>query len=483
MNDRNTITLSGLYNFSDQENTSELIYRDLNINKELFQQVERTDVEDETGENIEFSINHTKEFKQEDRKWSTDFQWSESDDLEESDIEQINSRTTDFLLQKTSNVEANRTILAQTDYVHPLKNDRQIEGGIRTTLRTVENVFSVNESLNGGEFNLLSEFNNDFLYEENIYAAYLQFSNEIDKFSYQIGLRGEQSDIESTLQLTDENFKQDYFNFFPSAFLTYKFSKFKQLQLSYSRRINRPSYRYLLPFQTFSDNRNLWRGNPNLIAEFTDSYEVGYLRYFEKGSLFSSVYYRHRENVIDRIISTNDQGINVRFPVNLATEENIGVEFNSSYKFSKKASFNANFNFFRAIREGEFEGQEIGFDVFTWNSRGTFKAEILPKVDFQASFNYRAPQESTQGRVKSLYSLDLSAGKDILKGKGTLVASVRDVFNSRKRRSITETDFLYSESDFQWRARQFLLTFSYRINQKKKRGGDREGGFEGGDDF
>ena len=109
--------------------------------------------------------------------------------------------------------------------------------------------------------------------------------------------------------------------------------------------------------------------------------------------------------------------------------------------------------------------------------------EVLPKVDFQASFRYRAPQETTQGRRKSIYSLDLSLGKDVLKGKGTLVASVRDVFNSRKRRSITETSNLYSTSEFQWRARQFLLTFSYRINQKKKQGGGRNNGFDGGDDF
>jgi len=107
---------------------------------------------------------------------------------------------------------------------------------------------------------------------------------------------------------------------------------------------------------------------------------------------------------------------------------------------------------------------------------------LIKDVDFQASFNYRAPQESTQGRRKSMYFLDLSAGKDILKRKGSLVASVRDVFNSRKRRSITDTDFLYSESEFQWRARQFLLTFSYRINQKKQRGGGNRGSGDG-DDF
>ncbi|MBL4707277.1 MAG: TonB-dependent receptor [Flavobacteriales bacterium] len=483
LNNYNTITVSGLYSFSDQENISNLEYRDLNSSKELFQKVVRKDKEDESGENIQASFNYTKTFKQEDRKFTTDLQWSESNDLEESDIQQNNGRTLDKLLQQSSNIEANRTILIQSDYVHPLKNDRQIEGGFRSTLRTLENVYSVKESENGSPFAILSLFNNDFEYDENIYAAYVQFANEINKFSYQLGLRGEYSDISSSLRLTNEVFKQEYFNLFPSLFLTYKFDKTKQLQLSYSRRINRPRFRYLLPFQTFSDNRNLWRGNPNLKPEYTDSYEIGFLRYFEKGSFFTSLYYRHRNQVIDRIVTANENGATVRFPVNLAVENNVGLELNSSYKFSKKISLNANFNFYRAIREGEYEGQKLDFDVFTWNSRTSLKIKVLPKVDFQTSFRYRAAQESTQGKTKALYNLDLSAGKDVLKGKGTVVASVRDVFNTRKRRSIVDTDQIYSESEFQWRARQFLLTFSYRINQKKKRGGNRGKEEGSGDNF
>ena len=483
-NKYNSITVAGLYRFSDQLNKAELEYRDLDSNSELFQKVIRTDNEDETGENIEGNFNYTKLFKQKDRKFTVDFRWSQSDDLEESNIVQNNFRNGDQLIQKTSNTEVNRTILSQTDYIHPLGKNRIIEGGIRSTIRTAENKFQVLESNNGSEFVILDRFNNDFGYIENVLAGYIQFGNEIKKFSYQLGLRAELSDITSELKVTNTNFNQEYFNFFPSAFFTYKYSKTKQLQLSYSRRINRPSYRHLLPFQTFSDNRNLWRGNPNLKPEYTDSYELGYLKYFKKGSLFSSIYYRYRTNVVDRIITTNNLGFTERLPVNLAVENNVGFEFNGSYRFSKKLSFNANFNLYREDRKGEYLGQKLENEVITWSSRGSLKMEILPKVDFQASFRYRAPQQTTQGSRKSMYWLDLSAGKDVLKGKGTIVASVRDVFNSRKRRSKTETATLYSESEFQWRARQFLLTFSYRINQKKKRGGGKSReDFGGGDDF
>ncbi len=484
LNKYNTVTVSGLFNVSDEENTAVLEYRDFNAQKELLERSIREDVEQETGQNVEASINYTKTFPQEDRKWSTDVQWSESDDLEESDIDENFEPSGNLVNQLTSNLEANRTILLQSDYVHPLKNKRVIEGGFRSTLKTIENDFSVEESTNGGEYVIDERFNNNFEFTENIYAGYLQFGNEIDKFSYQLGIRVEQSDITSDLKLTNEVFKQDYLNFFPSAFFTYKVDKTKQLQLSYSRRINRPNYRYLLPFQTFSDNRNFWQGNPNLVPEYTDSYEFGYLRYFEKGSIFSSVYYRYRTNVIDRIVQATSDSTTVRLPVNLSTENNIGFELNGSYNFSKRISLNANINLYRAVREGEFEGLKLENEVFTMNGRANLKAEVIKGVDMQANFRYTAPQQTTQGRSLSLYSLDLSAGKDVLKGKGTVVASVRDVFNSRRRRSITDTQTIYNETDFQWRARQFLLTFSYRINEKKKRGaGGNRGDSGGGDDF
>lgn len=482
LNKYNTITVSGIYSYSDEENISDISRLDYDGSRNLSKESRRVDTEDEAGQNLEASFNYTKTFKQKDRKWSTDFQWSESDDLEESDIDDTNETNGDLINQQTSNLEANRTILIQSDYVMPLKNDRTIEGGVRTTLRTIENEFLVEQNLNGGEYSILERFNNDFEYVENIYAGYIQFGNEIDKFSYQLGLRGEISDISSELKKTDDKFDQNYFNLFPSAFLTYKVEKSKQIQLSYSRRINRPRYRELLPFSTFSDDRNFRQGNKNLLPEYTDSYELGYLRYFEKGSIFSSIYYRYRTNVIERVIQADSDTTTITLPINLSTENNIGLEFNGSYRFSKKVSLNANINIYRAIREGEFEGQVLDNDVLTMNGRANLKAEVIKGVDMQANFRYRAPQQTTQGRSLSVYSLDLSAGKDILEGKGTLVASVRDVFNSRRRRSITDTETIYNETDFQWRARQFLLTFSYRINQKKQRGG-RDGNSDGGDDF
>ena len=107
---------------------------------------------------------------------------------------------------------------------------------------------------------------------------------------------------------------------------------------------------------------------------------------------------------------------------------------------------------------------------------------FFKKLDFQASIDYRSPRKTTQGRTKSMYNVDAGLAMDVLKGNGTITFSCKDIFNTRKWRSIIEEDDYYSESEFQWRSRQFILGFSYRLNQKKKK--EPQGSFdEGGDDI
>ncbi len=481
INNKNTITVSGFFNNSVEENITNLVYKDFDSNGELFQEVQRDDIEDELGQRWETAINYKRTFDKKDEVWTVDLQYSKSDDLEDSDIDQTNSFTGDLTNQQAVNTEVNGTFLAQTDYILPIGKEGRLEMGYRMTLRQIENDFSVTEAINGGEPTINPDFNNDFLFTEDVYAGYLQFGNKIENFSYQFGLRTERSIVSTELKLTDETNNWDYTNLFPSAFLGYELSKQTTIQLSYSRRINRPSYRYLLPFQTFSDIRNLWGGNPNLQPEFTDSYEMNYLKYFEKGSVFSSIYYRHRTGVIQRITVTDDEGFARRIPVNLSTENNIGYELTANYKFKPKTSVNATFNFYRSETRGSYEGINLDNEQFAWTSRGVFKTALLYNIDAQLSLNYNSPQNTAQGTTKSITSLDISLAKDVLKGKGTLVASVRDVFNSRVRRWTVDDGPLTSESEFQWRARQFLLSFTYRINEKKSRNERRSGDFDAED--
>jgi len=331
---------------------------------------------------------------------------------------------------------------------------------------------------------VLTDFSNDFNYDEIIHAAYAIYGNKINKFSYQFGLRGEFSDIRTELLQTKEVNPQTYFNLFPSGHLTYEFSGQNSMQLSYSRRIFRPSFRSLNPFFSYTNSRNFYTGNPDLDPEFSDAVELQHIKYWDNASLSSSIYYRHTKGVVERVrfILDEDLGTTQRMPINLSTEDSYGVEFTFSYDPWKWMRLNGDFNFFRAMREGEFEGQIYAADTYTWFTRLTSRLSA-GETDFQLRGNYRAPRQNTQGRSQGLFHMDVGISRDIFKKNATLTLSVSDVFNSRRWRSIVDTPTLYSEGEFQWQARQATLTLNYRLNQRKQRGrGERGGGdFDGGD--
>jgi hypothetical protein len=138
------------------------------------------------------------------------------------------------------------------------------------------------------------------------------------------------------------------------------------------------------------------------------------------------------------------------------------------------------FNFFRAITDGSNLNKSFKSDTYSWFSRLTSRFSPSKQTDIQLRGNYQAPRATPQGRTKSSYSIDLAMSQDIMKSKATLTLNASDIFNTRKRRSVTEADNFYSVSDFQWHGRQVNLTFNYRLNQKKQRPrSERNGGFEG----
>lgn len=478
-----TITVSGLYKRSIGDNYSTITYTDFNILEEETGSSERIDDETESQDVIEAGLSYVKEFKQKDRKWTADFKFVQSDDTENSTILQTYTDGTADLQQRVSNTEDETTWFLQTDYVQPLGAKGRIETGIRTTLRNIENNYGVDQ-LAGGEWIPLNGFNNFFKYTENIYAGYLMAGNQTGKFSYQAGLRAEYSEIITELVNTQEVNPRDYLNLFPSGHLSYKPNIKNDIQLSYSRRIKRPDFRELLPFFGFSDNRVFFSGNPNLNPEYTNSFEAGYMRYLKSGSILSSIYYRHREGVIQRITEVDSTGFSTIFPVNIAQQNAFGVEFNVNVEPVKKWKLTGNFNFYRNITSGTYEGQDLSADAYTWTARVSSKTTLFKDVDFQATWDYRAPENTVQGRTLSQWALDLGANKDILKRKGTLTLSVKDLFNTRRRRWETVGANFYSTNDFQWRARQITLAFNYRLNQDKKKVEKRNsGGEDGGGGF
>ncbi len=475
---KDVLTLSGTYQYADGKNYSTLTYFDLSSTGDTTDTVVRKEDEREIENTVEFNLRYDKQFDSKEHKLTFDFRYSLRDDAEKSFYDERSlGGITPPILQRSINVENRGMLQAQIDYVLPFSEDGKFETGVKLTARNILNDFTVEQDYNG-LWEVLPQFDNIFRYDEKVYAAYMIFGEKYGRVSFQGGLRAEYTDITTTLVKTNEQNVLLYPNLFPSFFLGYELSQEKSLQMSYSRRISRPHFWLLLPFFTFSDSRNFFSGNPMLRPEFSNSFELNYLQYLEKGSIVTGVYFRHRNDVIDRITTVDSTGFTRIFPVNLATEKNFGYELSINYDISSWWDFNGSFNFFKVITEGSYEDILYDRNTFAWTTRINTKITIGKKLSTQATFRYRGPQEITQGRMKGIGSLDLATSMDVLKGKGTLVFSVRDMFNTRKRRAYIEGPGFTGYHEFQWRRRYALLSFNYRINQKKRRG--RNGGFNGG---
>ena len=328
-----------------------------------------------------------------------------------------------------------------------------------------------------------TSFSNKFRYDEYIHAAYAIYGSKINKFSFQGGLRAEYTKFTTELLETKQINPRNFLKLFPSGHINYEFEGQNQLQLSYSKRIQRPRFWDLNPFFTFADNRNIMSGNPNLNPEYTDSYELGHVKYWEKGNIGTNIFWRHTTDVIQRITKFNDDGTSLTLPLNLATSDNAGIEFLFAYNPIKWLRLDGNANIFRNIIKGEYEGQDLSADSYSWFGRIGSRITFWKNADLQTRLNYRAPVDIPLGQQKAQYIVDIAFSKDFWNNNATFTLAARDLFNSRRRNTELLTDTFYQRVDQQWRRAPIVATFSYRLNMKKDRkkqtrgeGGEMEGG-------
>ena len=498
LTDNQTLTASLNYRLGDDDNTNTISYRDLTV-PGILSSTERiipsyddpytlrTDDELEDESKHEYSLDYRKKFSQKGRSLSGRMSYQDNGETEKSVLTnrlyQNNQPLGDINKEQLSTNDENETrTLVQLDYKHPIGKDTKLEVGGQTSLRTIRNDFEVSEK-EGEEFVEISERTNDFQYKEDVHAAYFIYGSKVNKWSYQVGLRSEYSIVKTELLQTNEVNDRDYFGLFPSAFLNYDLLAGQSIQVSYSRRIQRPRFWDLNPFFSFTDERNFFSGNPNLDPEYTDSYETQYIKIWDSGNIGGSIYYRHTEDARQRIKEVDPiEGTSITIPVNLATQDNIGLEMLFSYSGIKWLRLDGNANLFRAQTEGEYNGQNFDVDTYSWTGRLTSRFTFWNGSDFQIQTNHRGGRETQQGTRGAVTSVDLGFTKDLLNKNLTITLSVRDLFNSRKRIYERFGPDFYEDGEFQWRNRAASLTLNYRINMKKKRGGrgNRGGSAEGG---
>ena len=492
---KSTLSASMSLRRSSGENENTLNYSDY-AGDVLFGRSVRDEVEDETDKDIEGSLGYKYEFNKKGHELNiqTSASYATEDETAEI-IESVLTGIGEAARDQTTNYEQQRRYLLQADYVFPHGESARFEFGYKGQFETNVNDFSVLQWQNGG-FVQNDLFTDRVDYDQDIQALYTQYGNKMGKFSYLLGLRMENSAIR--LQSANANDglgsynSRNYTNLFPTATLNYVMDEAEenQLQFSYSRRIRRPWSRWLSPFSNFSDDRNTFRGNPELDPVLTDAYELSYITQIGKTSITPSVYYQKSTDdmtVFRRPAQYNGNTIFISQPVNAGDEIRYGAELVASTQLADWWRVFGNLNLFGYETTGAYYDDitDTNFDLsgkgFSWFGRITNNFKLPSNIDFQVNGFYRAGQENAQSKRKPMYMVNLALSKDVMEGNGTLSFNVRDLFETMRRKVENFGPGYSSDLDMQWRGRQFTLNFTYRINQKKKRErGERGEGMEEG---
>ncbi len=510
LTDRSSVTGSVFGRFTDEQDITENNTTRFNqtiINSNTF----RNEEENQDDKSYQVSLNYTNNINENGQKLTADFQYSYDKEIQPTIISENNTFPDTELLARENIFETQlqNEFLLQADYVLPI-GDAQFEAGYRGNFEESSNDYQLDQlNLDTGEFETNLGLTNIFTYTQNINALYTQYGNKYGKFSYLLGLRLENTQlkgvVDASVDLTELqellgseielDFDKNYLGLFPTLNLIYELSEKENFSLGYNRRINRPRGFFINPFPSRSSRTNIFQGNPDLDPAFANAYDLGYLKRWDKLTLTSSVYFQKESSAFERIQEETGQvttdGIKIirTLPINLSTKERLGAEFGLMYNPEKWLRLNGSFNFFQFETLGSFNGVDYGAKNTSWFSRFSSKITLPGKVDWQTNGFYRGPSQNSQTESKGIFSLDLAFSKDVLKDNGTISFNVSDLLNSRKRRSFTDTmdglnddSYFTSDSEFQWRQRQFTLAFIYRINEKKKNERKGRGNNDGGDE-
>lgn len=461
------LTLTGQFGYEIEDENSTTNYRNENYLNEIFESSQRTELTESTNPKWEYSLNYEKSFKkQEERSLKASFRGSYFGKNKDMNFtNQTLKGDVELNDQKIHEDFANAIYSWQADYEHPINENSKLETGAKYEISDFSNDYQF-YNLEEDIWQLDTGISNLFKYNQKIAAAYGTYEYEWNRWGIKAGLRFEQTNIDTKLEQTGEENDQNYYHFFPSLHTSYKLIEEVSLQLGYSKRIHRPHMWDLNPFTSLRDIYNIHTGNPDLKPELTDSYELTAIATLKKLSLNSSVYYRKTSDVISNIIEV-DGNQTITRPDNIGKSKDLGLELNAKWEAMKYLVFLLDGNMAFYERYGDYQDSSFSFQNSYWSTRMTTKIKFPADIDMEIRGRYRSAYQDLQMTMEPQYYVDLGLKKKFLKGRAVINLSISDVFNTRRRTSISDEVDFYRFSEFRRGGRRIILGFSFGFGKGK----------------
>ena len=358
---------------------------------------------------------------------------------------------------------------AKLDYTLPFKNGAKYEAGLQTRIEDEQ------EDLDFKSFNVTTQqfennpmFTSNMDFKEQIHSAYSTYTGSLVGIQYVAGLRGEYNKREIThyKENVPNTYKLDQFDYFPSLHLSYELADHSQLMTSYSKRINRPDGRDLDPFPSYMNKYTIRTGNPALKPEYTDSYELSYMKKFGGSFLSFETFYRTTNNLITRLTNVVDD-ISYMTVGNMNRDYSLGGEIMGNINVTKWLLINTSFSLYDYKLKGEVLGESVDKESTNYSGRLNATVKFSTESRFQLSGFYRGPSVSAQGTQKGSVFTNLSYRQDFMKKKLTATVSVRDLLGTMRMQGTSSGDNFSSTFKMTREPRVVMLTLSYKINNYK----------------
>ncbi len=464
IDERNVLTLSGSFAYEDEDQPSETRIEVLD-NDGLVTRYLREETTTAGNPKYQYDLQYERRFRNdEDHVLQFSTQGNFFGKVQESAFTHrlLDGAFTDPD-QRTATDFYQQDFLFKFDYVNPLSDAVTLETGAQYDLNDVGNAFSVSNRDSSGAFVVDSGLTNDFRWDQRVLGVYATGAWERDAWGVKGGLRVEYTDLNTLLATTGQANRQRYTNLFPSLHASYKISPRVSVQAGYSRRIYRPRLWDLNPFFNIRNNYNVRRGNPDLLPEFADSWELTGIVILDKASFNASAYHLRTTDVIERV-SFFEGNVSVTAPVNVGTRNQTGFELNGKYTPTSWLSVNGDVNYGMFVRDGRYEGQDFDFRGRQWFARVTARFKLPAALEVEITGDYNSPFRTVQGMVSGFAFMDAGLRKKFWNGKLVTNVSVRDAFASRIRESAQVQPGFY-RYDFSRRGRFLTLGVSYSFGK------------------
>ena len=356
------------------------------------------------------------------------------------------------------------------DYVNPLNEKSKLEMGAETRIVRTQNNYTTNNS---------SLSNSNYDYDLDIHSAYVTFGQKFKKIGYQLGARFESYKANAKLNNVTA-FKDDYITLYPSASMTYSLSEKDQFQMSYSRRVDRPSLGQTKPIREFSTPRVTSIGNPELQPQFTNSVELNYTKTVSKGSITTGVFVRTINNEINRVLYPDPQNQDKQIMSydNFDTNTAYGFEASLNYKINSWWDIQPAVDFSSITQKGlvsmfntttnsfDFVTKEVNASAFNARFNSNFKA--TKSLRFLLFGFYRSGVDGVQFNGKEMYKIDAGGRYSFLKDKATLSVRFNDIFDTMKAGFYGDNPYPQT-GQFTWESQSVYVGFNYMFGTGKNK--------------